>query len=91
MKNFKFETPKDKLEFVIYLCNLFLYCIVLCVFIGFLFILIFSFVYDLTNYIFSCIMSLVICSSLFYGLYKNKKLQEIRKKFNNLLFKRGKN
>lgn len=90
MKKVNLNTPIDKIEFIIYLLNILLILLFIVALIGFIGISIFYLVYDLTNAVFRCIMSIAICCFVLYVCITNSKFKEIRKKFNNQIFeKRG--
>ena len=86
MKKFELKTPKDKIEFGIYILNMVLIFLFSAVILGFVGLLIFYLLYDLTNVVFQCIISILICSLLLYNAIKYEKFQDIRKRFNALIF-----
>ena len=88
MKRVKLETPKDKLDFVIYLIHYILMILFVLVIIGFIGIFIFYLTHGLTNQISQCIISILMCSFLLYSSITQEKFKQIRKKFNNQIFEK---
>jgi hypothetical protein len=88
MKKIEFKSPRDKVEFVIYILNIVLILLFMVVILGFLGLLGFYLFYGLTNVVFQCIISIGICSILLYNSIKYAKFKEIRSKFNNQIFEK---
>lgn len=88
MKKVKLDTPKDKIEFIIYLAHYILSVLFILVILGFIGILIFYLMHGLTNQIFQCIISICMCGFLLYNCITQKSFKQIRNKFNNQIFKK---
>lgn len=88
MNKISLKSPKDKIDFVIYILNIVLILLFIVVILGFVGLLGLYLFYDLTNAVFQCIISIVICSFLLYNSIKYEKFQEVRKKFNNQIFEK---
>ena len=88
MKKIKLETPKDKLDFVIYLIHYILMVLFIVVILGFIGLLIFYLTHGLTNQISQCIISILMCCFLLYNSITQDKFKQLRKKFNNQIFEK---
>ena len=88
MKKIELKSPKEKVEFVIYILNMVLILLFIALILGFIGLLGFYLFYDLTNVVFKCIISIGICSILLYNSITYAKFKEIRMKFNNQIFEK---
>ena len=88
MKKVKLDTPKDKIEFFLYIAHYILSALFVLVILGFIGILIFYLIHGLTNQIFQCIISICMCSFLLYNCITQSKFKNLRAKFNTQIFEK---